>query len=114
MPDVRDAMQRIAEVLAPAAASAGLRETRVPGEIVFEDARLRIRLSWQPGSFITAPGVASDVLALECDRLPGESRSGPWIDLSIAIWGPGKDNDQWITGAADDFRAEMLFYLKQW
>lgn len=112
MSDVDEAVQRIAELLAPTAASAGLRRSEVPGkssEIVFEDDRLRMRLSWQPSC-----GLGSSALVLECDRLPKESLTSPWIDVSIADWVRGKPDEEWIAAVADDFRVAMVGYLEQW
>lgn len=109
---VDETLERLAELLAPTAASGGLRRSEVQNglhEIVFEDHRLRMRLSWQP-----ACGLGSSALMLECDRLPGESRTSPWIDLTGADWRPEKDTKKWITGIADDFRAAMVDYLEQW
>lgn len=72
---------------------------------LFRSSFAHVRLTWDG---------KDRCLILECDRLAGERRPGPWLDLYIAKLQDLEHSDELSDELGREFQSALDGYLEQW
>jgi hypothetical protein len=109
-----EAFERIDTALAPQLHAGGFTRRKAESHpkvfgsryAEYESAATAVRLTWdgKDGHFV-----------LECDRLPQETRPGPWLDLILMRFDARTDQAlAWVITIEGEFVRALHGYLAQW